>query len=132
MADRSAIEWTEATWNPVTGCSKVSPGCAHCYAETFAERRRGIPKPPLRAGLRPQALASAPRAAAQVAPGPRGLRELDERPLPRRHPRQVHSRRLRGYDLARRRLSADIGSRLANTSRSLSSGGSGDAKPRLA
>jgi protein gp37 len=42
MADRSAIEWTEATWNPVTGCSKVSPGCAHCYAETFAERWRGV------------------------------------------------------------------------------------------
>ena len=37
-SERSAIEWTEATWNPVTGCSKVSPGCAHCYAETFAER----------------------------------------------------------------------------------------------
>jgi len=37
MADNSRIEWTEATWNPVTGCSKVS-GCAHCYAETFAER----------------------------------------------------------------------------------------------
>jgi protein gp37 len=43
MADRSAIEWTEATWNPVTGCSKVSPGCAHCYAETFSERWRGVP-----------------------------------------------------------------------------------------
>jgi len=43
MADNSAIEWTEATWNPVTGCSKVSPGCAHCYAETFAERWRGVP-----------------------------------------------------------------------------------------
>jgi three-Cys-motif partner protein len=38
----SAIEWTQSTWNPVTGCSKVSPGCAHCYAETFAERWRGI------------------------------------------------------------------------------------------
>jgi protein gp37 len=38
MADRSAIEWTEATWNPVTGCSKVSPGCAHCYAETISRR----------------------------------------------------------------------------------------------
>ena len=36
MADRSKIEWTDASWNPVTGCSKVSPGCAHCYAETFA------------------------------------------------------------------------------------------------
>lgn len=39
----SAIEWTEATWNPVTGCDQVSPGCAHCYAKTFAERWRGIP-----------------------------------------------------------------------------------------
>ncbi len=35
---RSAIEWTEATWNPVTGCSKVSPGCAHCYAENLSQR----------------------------------------------------------------------------------------------
>lgn len=35
---RSAIEWTEATWNPVTGCSKVSPGCKHCYAEVMARR----------------------------------------------------------------------------------------------
>ena len=39
MADKSAIEWTDATWNPVTGCSKVSPGCAHCYAETLALTR---------------------------------------------------------------------------------------------
>ncbi|MEX0629642.1 MAG: phage Gp37/Gp68 family protein [Chloroflexota bacterium] len=38
MSDRSAIEWTDATWNPVTGCSKVSPGCAHCYAETLSLR----------------------------------------------------------------------------------------------
>src|SRR6202521_2281191 len=43
MPYRSRIEWTHATWNPVTGCSKVSPGCAHCYAETFAERFRGVP-----------------------------------------------------------------------------------------
>lgn len=40
---QSAIEWTEATWNPVTGCTQVSPGCAHCYAKTFAERWRDIP-----------------------------------------------------------------------------------------
>lgn len=46
MSTNSAIEWTEATWNPVTGCSKVSPGCAHCYAETFAERFRGVPGHP--------------------------------------------------------------------------------------
>jgi protein gp37 len=43
VADNSAIEWTDATWNPVTGCTKVSAGCDHCYAETFAERWRGIP-----------------------------------------------------------------------------------------
>ena len=43
MADNTGIEWTDATWNPVTGCTKVSPGCDHCYAETFAERWRGTP-----------------------------------------------------------------------------------------
>jgi protein gp37 len=37
-SEHSAIEWTESTWNPVTGCSKVSPGCAHCYAETLSRR----------------------------------------------------------------------------------------------
>lgn len=41
--DRTNIEWTDATWNPVTGCTKVSPGCDHCYAETLAERFRGAP-----------------------------------------------------------------------------------------
>lgn len=51
MADRSAIEWTEATWNPVTGCDKVSPGCAHCYAEAFAERWRGVPGHPYEQGF---------------------------------------------------------------------------------
>lgn len=43
MSDRSNIEWTDATWNPVTGCTKVSPGCDHCYAETLAERFRDTP-----------------------------------------------------------------------------------------
>jgi protein gp37 len=38
VSDKSAIEWTDATWNPVTGCSKVSPGCAHCYAERLSLR----------------------------------------------------------------------------------------------
>ena len=60
MAQRSSIEWTEATWNPVTGCTKVSPGCAHCYAETFAERFRGVPGHPYEGGfdlqLRPKRL----------------------------------------------------------------------------
>jgi protein gp37 len=47
----SKIEWTEATWNPITGCTKVSPGCAHCYAETFAERWRGTPGHPYEQGF---------------------------------------------------------------------------------
>lgn len=42
MAQRSSIEWTEATWNPVTGCTKISPGCAHCYAERMAKRLRAM------------------------------------------------------------------------------------------
>jgi len=51
MSDHSKIEWTEATWNPVRGCTKVSPGCAHCYAETFAERFRGVPGHPYERGF---------------------------------------------------------------------------------
>jgi protein gp37 len=43
MGDNSKIEWTEASWNPVTGCDEVSPGCDHCYAKTFAERWRSTP-----------------------------------------------------------------------------------------
>ena len=51
MSDRSAIEWTDATWNPVRGCTKISPGCKHCYAETFAERFRGVPGHPFEHGF---------------------------------------------------------------------------------
>jgi protein gp37 len=51
VSDRTKIEWTEATWNPVTGCTKVSPGCEHCYAERFAERFRGVPGHPYEQGF---------------------------------------------------------------------------------
>ncbi len=51
MSDHSAIEWTDSTWNPVTGCAVVSPGCAHCYAKTFAERFRGVPGHPYEQGF---------------------------------------------------------------------------------
>src|SRR5215212_3331393 len=51
MSETSAIEWTNATWNPVRGCTKVSPGCKHCYAETFAERFRGVPGHPFERGF---------------------------------------------------------------------------------
>ncbi len=60
MADKSAIEWTDATWNPVTGCTKISAGCDHCYAERFAERFRDVKGHPFENGfdltLRPERL----------------------------------------------------------------------------
>jgi protein gp37 len=51
MSDKSLIEWTDATWNPIRGCTKITPGCAHCYAETFAERFRGVPGHPYEQGF---------------------------------------------------------------------------------
>jgi protein gp37 len=51
MSDGSKIEWTDATWNPVRGCTKISPGCKHCYAETFSERFRGVPGHPFENGF---------------------------------------------------------------------------------
>lgn len=57
MSDNTGIEWTHvpgytgATWNPVRGCTKISPGCKHCYAETFAERWRGVPGHPYEQGF---------------------------------------------------------------------------------
>ncbi len=51
MSANSTIEWTDATWNPVRGCTKISPGCKHCYAETFAERFRGVPGHPYEQGF---------------------------------------------------------------------------------
>jgi len=51
MAEHSSIEWTDATWNPVRGCTKISPGCKHCYAERFAERFRGVKGHPFEQGF---------------------------------------------------------------------------------
>jgi protein gp37 len=51
MSDHSKIEWTDATWNPLRGCTKISPGCKHCYAEAFAERFRGVPGHPYEQGF---------------------------------------------------------------------------------
>jgi protein gp37 len=51
VSDRSAIEWTDATWNAVRGCTKVAAGCKHCYAERFAERFRGVPGHPFEQGF---------------------------------------------------------------------------------
>src|SRR5260370_4622274 len=54
LSEHSKIEWTEATWNPVRGCLKISPGCKHCYAETFAERFRGVAGHPYERGFTPR------------------------------------------------------------------------------
>ncbi|MBL8191406.1 MAG: phage Gp37/Gp68 family protein [Acidobacteria bacterium] len=51
MSNNSKIEWTDTTWNPLRGCQKISPGCKHCYAETFAERFRGVPNHPYEFGF---------------------------------------------------------------------------------
>lgn len=51
MSDRSKIEWTDATWNPIRGCTKVSPGCRHCYAQAFSERFRGVRGHPFEQGF---------------------------------------------------------------------------------
>jgi protein gp37 len=60
MANATNIEWTDATWNPVTGCTKISAGCDHCYAQRFSERFRGTPAHPFETGfdltLRPERL----------------------------------------------------------------------------
>lgn len=61
LATTTQIEWTDATWNPVTGCTKITRGCDHCYAERFSERFRGVPDHPFENGfdltLRPERLA---------------------------------------------------------------------------
>ena len=77
---RSSIEWTDATWNPVTGCIEVSPGCAHCYAKTFAERFRGVPGHPTSGGST-SSCAGASRPAAALEEAALDLRQLDERPF---------------------------------------------------
>ena len=51
MAQNSNIEWTDATWNPVTGCTKISSGCDNCYAERFSERFRGVKDHPFETGF---------------------------------------------------------------------------------
>jgi len=51
MSSKSTIEWTDATWNPVRGCTQITPGCDNCYAKTFAERFRGVPGHPYEQGF---------------------------------------------------------------------------------
>ena len=101
MGRKSNIEWTDATWNPVVGCAKVSPGCAHCYAEKMAFRLRSMALADIAAGRDPGRkrhyidavdergrwtgkLMPVPEArrSARVEKAADGFRQLDERPFP--------------------------------------------------
>ena len=92
MASTSNIEWTDTTWNPVVGCSKVSPGCAHCYAETMAARLRGMALADIAAGRDPgrkrhyiEAIDDKGRWTGKMIPAPEALAD----PLGWRKPRRV-------------------------------------------
>jgi protein gp37 len=92
MAANSAIEWTDQTWNPVVGCSKVSPGCAHCYAETMAARLKGMALADIAAGRDPgrkrhyiDAIDDKGRWSGKLIPVPEALDDPDSW----RKPRQV-------------------------------------------
>ena len=90
MATNSPIEWTDATWNPVTGCDKISPGCKHCYAERMAKRLKAARNPNYRNGfdltLQPQMLTRP----LGVEKAEEHLRQLDERSVPRRRAARIH------------------------------------------
>ena len=92
MSLLSKIEWTDATWNPVRGCTKISPGCKHCYAERFAERFRGVKGHPFEQGfdlrLVPHKLGEPLRWSE-----PDDIRQLDERPVSRRRAAHIYRRR---------------------------------------
>jgi protein gp37 len=100
VADKSSIEWTDATWNPATGCTKVSPGCDHCYAERIVERFKG--KGAFEHGRHPQLHPERLDAAAALAEAAPGVRQLDVRPVPRQGPGRVHRPRVRRHGAAPR------------------------------
>ncbi len=82
MAEHSGIEWTESTWNPLTGCTKVSPGCKHCYAERMAKRLQAMGQPNYRNGFKLSSARKRARKAARMEKAAGHFRQLDERPVP--------------------------------------------------
>ena len=90
MALLTKIEWTDATWNPVRGCSKISPGCKHCYAERFAERFRGVKGHPFEQGFD---LRLVPEKLADPLPSSYILRVASVMRLARWHTYQVLTKR---------------------------------------
>ena len=106
MGDHSAIEWTEATWNPTTGCDRTSPGCDNCYAMTLSKRLKAMGQaevparrrpPDERPGLRPHAPPRHARHPTHVVGATRDLRQLDERPVPQGRAGRLHPPGVRGH-----------------------------------
>ena len=90
MSTQSSIEWTETTWNPVTGCTKISDGCKHCYAERMATRLQAMGVEKYRERVRPHCSRVRTGRTAQVEKATARVRELDERPVPRIHPCRIY------------------------------------------
>jgi protein gp37 len=110
VADKSSIEWTEATWNPTTGCDRITAGCDNCYALTLAKRLKAMGNPKYQTdgdprtsgpgfGVRPRGRARHPAALAIAA---RRVRQQHERPVPRARADRLHPPRVRrdGRDAA--------------------------------
>ena len=81
MATKTKIEWTDTTWNPVRGCTKISPGCKHCYAEAFAERFRGVKGHPYEEGFDLRLIPPQAYGAAILVKVEYGIRKFHERSL---------------------------------------------------
>ena len=77
MSQASRIEWTEATWNPTVGCTKISPGCKHCYAESMAKRLKAMGTPGYENGFKLTHPARSPGGAARAQKADGLLRQLD-------------------------------------------------------
>ena len=96
MAEQTSIEWTDATWNPITGCTKISPGCKNCYDETIGDPSPGYGESALSERLQYHAAARPSDSSPSLAPTQAHLRQQHERPIPRHNPRGVHPSGLRG------------------------------------
>ena len=138
---QSAIEWTESTWNPVTGCTKISPGCKHCYAERMARRLKAMGQPNYRDGFELTLHEQMLELPLRWKKPQDDLRQLDERPLPRGRPARVHPARVRrdaagalaplpGADEARGRL-AELDAQPRLAAERLDGRERGDAAPTV-
>jgi protein gp37 len=78
MGTKSSIEWTEATWNPLTGCTKISPGCKFCYAERMALRLQAMGQKKLRERIQSHTPGACARASSAVEKASNRFREFDE------------------------------------------------------